>query len=134
MVLGKSAGVKKSRPSDGSSSSRNVHRQFVTRSISGRAISKHESLNALSIKKRQAMDCDEQNIRLAEMTTTEMDELIAIREGLAGNGDLDGGIDEDGWEMDVGGVLAGDTVVDISHAGGEFTSVLAEDMFGSWTR
>ena len=38
--------------------------------------------------------------------------------------------------MDVDSVLAGDTVVDISHSGDEFASVvdLAEDMFGSWTR
>ena len=136
MVLGKSAGVKKSRVSDSSSSSRHVHHQFTSRSIAGRIISKRECLNATSIKKRQAKDRDEHHIRLAAMTTTELDELIAIREGLAGDGDLDGGIDQDGWGMDVDGVLAGDTVVDISHAGGEFASVvtLAEDMFGSWTR
>lgn len=70
------------------------------------------------------------------MTTTELDELIAIREGLAGNGDLDGDADQNGWEMDIDDVLAGNAVIDISHAGGEFASVveLAEDMFGSWTR
>jgi hypothetical protein len=136
MVLGKSAGVKKSKGSDGSSSSRNIHHQFTSRLFSGRLIAKQESLNAISIKKRQAKDRDEHHIRLAAMTTTELDELIAIREGLASNGDLDGGIDQDGWGMDIDGVLAGDTVVDISHAGDEFASVvdLAEDMFGSWTR
>ena len=136
MVLGKRAGVKKSKTSDGSSSSRHVHHQFTSRSVAGRLTGRRESLNAISIQKRQAKDCDEQQIRLAAMTTTELDELVAIREGLASNGDLDGGIDQDGWEMDVDGVLAGDTVVDISHAGGEFASVvgLAEDMFGSWTR
>jgi hypothetical protein len=132
MVLGKSAGIKKSRVSDGSSSSRHVHHQFTSRLSSGRIIAKRESLNAISIKKRQAKDRDEQHIRLAAMTTTELDELIAIREGLANNGDLD----QDSWGMDVDSVLAGDTVVDISHAGDEFASVvdLAEDMFGSWTR
>jgi hypothetical protein len=133
MVLGKSAGVKKSRGSDGSSSSRHVHHQFTSRSIAGRITSKRECLNAISIKKRQAKDREEHHIRLAAMTTTELDELIAIRKGLAGDGGLDGDVDQDGWEMDV---LAGDTVVDISHAGGEFASVvtLAEDMFGLWTR
>ena len=133
MVLGKSAGVKKSKVSDGSSSSRHVHHQFTSRLSSGRVIAKPESLNAISIKKRQAKDRDEHHIRLAAMTTTELDELIAIREGLASNGDLD---DQDGWRMDVDSVLAGDTVVDISHAGDEFASIvdLAEDMFGSWTR
>jgi hypothetical protein len=136
MVLGKSAGVKKLKGSDGSSSSRHVHHQFTSRLFSGRLIAKQESLNAISIKKRQSKDRDEHHIRLAAMTTTELDELIAIREGLASNGDLDGGIDQDGWGMDIDGVLAGDMVVDISHAGDEFASVvdLAEDMFGSWTR
>lgn len=136
MVLGKYAGVKKSRGSDGSSSSRHVHHQFTSRSISGRITAKQESLNAISIKKRQAKDRDEYHIRLAAMTTTEFDELVAIREGLASNGDLDGGVDQDDWEMDLDGVLAGDTIIDISHAGGEFASVvnLAEDLFGSWTR
>jgi len=138
MVLGKSAGVRKSKGSDGSSSSRHVRHQFTSRSIAGRLVSQRECLNALSIKKRQTKDRDEQHMRLAAMTTTELDELIAIREGLASNGDLDG-MDQDGqdgWEMDIDSVLAGDTVVDISHAGGEFTSVvnLAEDMLGSWTR
>jgi hypothetical protein len=128
MVLGKPAG-KKLKGSDGSSSSRHVHRQFTSRSIAGRITAKQESLNSVSIKKRQAKDRDEHHIRLAAMTTTELDELIAIREGLASNDDLD----QDGWEMDVDGVLAGDTVLDISHEGGEFAS-LAEDMFGSWTR
>jgi len=70
------------------------------------------------------------------MTTTELNKLIAIHEGLASNGDLDGGADWDGWEMDIENVLAGDAVIDISHAGGEFASVvdLTEDMFGLWTR
>lgn len=136
MVLGKIPGVKKSKSSDGSSSSRRVHHRFISHSIAGRSIRKQETLNAVSIKKRQAKDRDEHHIRLAAMSTTELDELIAIREGLAGNSDLDGGVDQEGWEMDIDDVLAGDAVVDISHAGGEFASVvdLAEDMFGSWTR
>jgi hypothetical protein len=136
MVLGKASGVKKSRGSDGSSSSRHVHHQFTSRSISGRITAKRESLNAISIKKQQSKDHDELNNRVAAMTTTELDELIAIREGLGGDGNLDSGIDQDDWAMDIDGVLAGDTVIDISHAGGEFASVvtLAEDMFGSWTR
>ena len=136
MVLGKAAGVKKSKGSDGSSSSRHVHHGFTSRTLAGRSIAKQESLNAISIKKRQAKERDQHHIRLAAMTTTELDELIALREGLASNGNIDGGVDQDGWEMDIDEVLAGDAVVDISHAGGEFASVvnLAEDMFGSWTR
>lgn len=135
MVLGKAAGVKKLKGSDGSSSSRHVHHQFTSRSIAGRITAKRESLNATSIKKQQSKDREEHRIRLAAMTTTELDELIAIREGIAGDGDLDG-IDQDDWAMDIDGVLVGDTVIDISHAGGEFASgvTLAEDMFGSWTR
>ena len=120
MVLGKITGVKKSKGSDGSSSSRHVHHRFVSHSIAGRSIRQQETLNAVSIKKRQAKDHDEHHIHLAAMSTTELDKLIAIREGLAGNGDLDGGIDQDGWEMDIDDVLAEDAVVDISHAGGEF--------------
>jgi hypothetical protein len=91
MVLGKPAGVKKSKGSDGSSSSRHVHHRFTSRSIAGRSIAKQESLNAISIKKRQAKERDEHHIRLAAMSTTELDELIAIREGLASNDDCRSG-------------------------------------------
>ena len=101
MVLGKTAGVKKSKGSYGSSSSCHVHHRFFSRSIAGRSIGKQETLNAVSIKIRQAKDRDEHHIRLAAMSRTELNELIAIREGLASNGDLDGGIDQDGWEMDM---------------------------------
>ena len=136
MVIGKTTSIKKLKGSDGSSSSRNVHHGFISHSTAGRIIQKQETLNAISIKKQQAKDRDEQHICLAAMTTTELDELIAIREGLAGNSDLDGDADQNGWEIDFDDVLAGDAVIDISHAGGEFAAVveLAEDMFGSWTR
>jgi hypothetical protein len=133
MVLGKSAGVKKMKGSDSSSSSRHVHHRFTSRTIAGHRIAKQESLNAVSIKKWQAKKHDEHHVHLVAMTTTELDELIAICEGLASNGDMDGGVDQDGWEIDMEEVLAGDAVVDISHAGGEFAN-LAEDMFGSWPR
>ena len=69
------------------------------------------------------------------MTTSEKDELIAIRNNTAydRSGSVDNNnLEHEAWEMDVNSILAGDETMDISHAGGEFGSIveMADDLLG----
>jgi hypothetical protein len=45
-------------------------------------------------------------------------------------------IEHDAWEMNIDDVLAGTETIDISHAGGEFSSIIdiADDLLGTVNR
>lgn len=74
------------------------------------------------------------------MSTAERDELNAIRNNTT-NDSRSGSVDDrnlahDAWAMDVDDILAGAETIGISHAGGEFASVvdIADDLLGSTNR
>lgn len=126
MTLGRNGSRKKGR-SAGSSSSRHVHHLSMSQSSSGIVIPRKESLTAINIQRRQRQERLDHQQSHNGMTPTQMCEIAAIQSNLAANLPEDGS--EDGW-MDIGDVLTGQTVLDVSHAGGEFTEMvdLAEDM------
>lgn len=138
MVLGKNPGSKKTKRS-GTSSSVHVHHLYTSRSSAGRSTLKREVLNATAISQRQAEDRVDHNLRQDAMSTAERDELNAIRNDTTGDiaGSLDiSNLEHDTWGMDVDAILAGAETMNISHAGGEFASVveIAEDLLGSADR
>jgi hypothetical protein len=63
----------------------------------------------------------------------ERDELNSIRSNTTNDNN---NLDHDAWEMDVDSILAGEETMDISHAGGEFISVveIADDLLGTANR
>lgn len=70
----------------------------------------------------------------------ERDELNAIRTNTT-NDNRSGSVnfsnlEHDGWEMDVDAILTGGETIDISHAGGEFASVMdiTDDLLGPANR
>ena len=70
----------------------------------------------------------------------ERDELDAIRSnnpngGRSGSLDINN-LEHGAWEMEVDSILAGNETIDISHAGGEFTSIveIADDLLGTANR
>jgi hypothetical protein len=139
MTLGRRPGSKKTKRS-GTSSSVHVHHLYTSRSLAGRTTLRQEVLNATAIHKRQAKDREEHVLRQDAMTTAERDELKAIRSNTPNDG-RSGSLDNlnlelDGWEMDVESILAGKETLDISHAGGEFASVveIADDLLGTANR
>jgi hypothetical protein len=139
MVLGRCPGSKKTKKS-GTSSSVHVHRLFTARSNAGRSILRHEVLNATGIHKRQANDRVDHALRQDAMSTAERDELNTIRSNAtvdSRSGSVDNrNLEHDAWAMDVDDILAGAETIDISHAGGEFASVvdIADDLLGSANR
>ena len=139
MTLGRRPGSKKTKRS-GTSSSVHVHHLYTSRSLAGHTTLKQEVLNATAIHKRQAKDREDHALRQEAMTMEERDELDAIRnnapiDGRSGNLD-ENNLEHNAWEMEVDSILAGQETIDISHAGGEFTSVveIAEDLLGPANR
>ena len=139
MVLGRCPGSKKTKRS-GTSSSVHVHHSYSSRSHAGRSILRQEVLNATSIHKRQANDRVDHALCQGAMSTAERDELNAIRNNTT-NDSRSGSVDDrnlahDAWAMDVDDILAGAETIGISHAGGEFASVvdIADDLLGSTNR
>lgn len=140
MVLGRNPGSKKTNRAGTLSSSR-VHRLYSARSNTGLtslSYVRREVLNATGINKRQANDRVEHDLRGKAMSTAERDELNTIRGNANANNIQSGGVDDrnlehDAWAMDVEDILAGADTIDISHAGGEFASVLdiADGLLGS---
>ena len=135
MTLGQRPGSKKTKWS-GTSSSVHVHHLYSSRSLAGHTTLRQEVLNATAIRKRQTKDREEYSLRQDAMTTSEKDELIAIRNNTANDsrsGSVDNNnLEHEAWEMDVNLILAGDETMDISHAGGEFGSIveMANDLLG----
>lgn len=136
MVLGKNPGSKKTKKS-GTSSSAHVHHLYISRSGAGRTTLRQETLNATAIRNRQAEDRLNHNLRQDAMSTAERDELNAIRNDTTNesrSGSVDNSnLEHDAWRIDVDAILAGGETIDISHAGGEFASVVgfADDLLGS---
>ena len=98
----------------------------MTQTPSGVSIPRRESLTAFSIQRRQREERRKHSELHNGMTPMERREIAAIQSNLAANIPDE---DTDHW-MDIGDVLTGETVLDVSHAGGEFTEIvdLAEDM------
>ena len=137
MTLGKTPGSKKTKRS-GTSSSVHVHHLYASRSHNGRTTLRQEVLNATAISKKQAKDREDFALRQDAMTTAEKDELNNIHTNTT-NDSRSGSIrddEHDAWEMDVDSILAGDETMDISHAGGEFPSVvgIADGLLGTANR
>ena len=64
------------------------------------------------------------------MSTAEMDELNSIHSNShnSQSGKVDDrNLEQDAWEMDIDDILTGADTINISHAGGEFTSVVDID-------
>jgi hypothetical protein len=59
---------------------------------------------------------------------SEKDELNAIRSNTTNDsrsGSVDNNnLEHEAWEMDVNSILSGEETMDISHAGGEFSSII----------
>lgn len=108
-----------SRPS----TSRRVHHSYTNVKSTGLHESRHESLNSSAIQRRQGFDHEQQRTRLENMPTTEFQELESMRTG-------QDPLDND-WEpyhqLDINDILSGGVTADVSHAGGEFTDLLADD-------
>ena len=132
MTLGKRPGSKKTKRS-GTSSSVHVHHLYTSRSLGGRTSLRQEVLNASAIHKRQAKDRADLTLRQDAMSTAERDELNAIRTNTTNDSS---NFEHDPWEMDADDVLDGTETMDISHAGGEFSSVIntADDLLGTVNR
>lgn len=141
MVLGRCPGSKKTKGS-GTSSSSHVRHLYASRSNTGRSTLRQEILNATSISKRQASDREEYTLRRNAMSTAERDELNAIcsnspNDYRNGSASVDNrNLQHDAWAMDVDDILAGAETMDISHAGGEFASVvdIADGLLGPANR
>jgi hypothetical protein len=138
MTLGKTPGSKKTKRS-GTSSSVHVHHLYISRSHAGRPSLRQEVLNATAINRKQTKDREDYALRQQAMTTVEKDELNDIRTNATN--DSRSGINNDEhdacqWEMDVDSILAGHETMDISHAGGEFSTVvgIADDLLGTANR
>ena len=67
------------------------------------------------------------------MSTMEKEELDAIRSDTTNDSS---NFKYDAWGMDVDSVLAGAETIDISHAGGEFASLveISDDLLGTSNR
>ena len=117
----------------GTSSSRHVGHIYSKISMTGRIKTCSEAHLPTAIQVRQAHDHSDYRERITAMTSSELNELQAIRAGH----------DEDNWEdvspefnVNLDDILAGNTAMDISHAGGEFTDMveIADDLLGSSSR
>lgn len=128
MTLGRPSGSKKTKRS-GTSSSVHVHHLYASRLLNGRINLRREILNATGIHKRQVKDRADYVLRQESMSTVEKDELNAIR-GDATNDSSN--FEFNNWGMDVDSILAGAETMDISHAGGEFSSLvdISDDLLG----
>jgi hypothetical protein len=129
MTLGRPSGSKKTKRS-GTSSSVHVLHLYSSHLLSGRTSLRREVLNASAIHKRQAKDRADHALRQESMSTVEREELDAIRtNATADSSNCD-------WGMDVDSILAGAETLDISHAGGEFSSLLeiSDDLLGPANR
>ena len=132
MTLGRPSGSKKTKRS-GTSSSVHVHHLYTSRLLSGCTSLRREVLNASAIRKRQAKDRADQALRQKSMSTMEKEELDAIRSDTTNDSS---NFKYDAWGMDVDSVLAGAETIDISHAGGEFASLveISDDLLGTSNR
>jgi hypothetical protein len=132
MTLGRPSGSKKTKRS-GTSSSIHVHHLYTSRLLSGRTSLRREVLNASAIQKRQAKDRSDYAIRKDSMSTAEIEELNAICSNTTNDSS---NFEHDAWEMDVDSILAGAETMDISHAGGEFSSLveISDDLLGTENR
>ena len=128
MTLGRPSGSKKTKRS-GTSSSVHVHHLYASRLLNGRINLQWEILNATGIHKRQVKDHADYVLRQESMSTVEKDELNAIW-GDATNDSSN--FEFNNWGMDVDSILAGAETMDISHAGGEFSSLIdiSDDLLG----
>lgn len=106
----------------------------MSQSQSGMALIHWESLTALRIQQRQHHNRQKHQQSNNGTTAAQRREIAAIQSNLAAN-ILDEG-SNDGWEMDIKDVLWGNTVLDVSHAGGKFTNMvdLTEDMLSTSKR
>lgn len=108
-----------SRPS----SSRLVHHSYRTATSTGHK-TQREALNTIGIQQRQGLEHEQHQARMETMTSTELQELEAIRVGE----------DDDDWEpehlLDINDILSGKAIADMSHAGGEFIDLL--EMGDDW--
>jgi hypothetical protein len=129
MTLGKPSGSKKTRRS-GTSSSVHVHHLYTSRLPSGRSSLRREVLNSSAIHKRQAKDRVDHALRHDAMSTAEREELNSIRENTTNDSS---NLEDNAWEMDVDSILAGAETMGISHAGGEFASLveISDDLLGT---
>jgi len=120
---GKGVSTISSHGNSRSSSSRRVHHSYTTVNSTGVRESQRESLNSAAIQRRQGFDHEQQRTRLENMPTTEFQELESMR---TGQDPLD-----DTWEpdhqLDINDILSGGVTADVSHAGGEFTDLLADN-------
>jgi hypothetical protein len=132
MTLGRPSGFKKTKRS-GTSSSVHVHHLYTSRLLNGRTNLRRETLNATAIHKRQTKDRADLALRQDSMSTVEKDELNAIRGDTTNNSS---NFELDNWGMDVDSILAGAETMDISHAGGEFSSLvdISDDLLGTTNR
>ena len=112
-----------SRPS----SSRNVHHSYTSATSTGRCERRHEALNSIGIQRRQGIEHEQQQARIETMSSTDLQELEAIRAG-------ENPLDNDDWEpyhqLDIDDVLSGEAMADVSHGGGEFVDLL--EMGDDW--
>jgi predicted polyphosphate/ATP-dependent NAD kinase len=105
----------------------------MSHSLGGRTSLQQEVLNASAIHKRQAKDHADYTLRQDAMSMAERNELNAI----CTNTTIDNSnIEHDAWEMNIDDVLAGTETIDISYAGGEFSSIIdiADDLLGTVNR
>jgi len=116
----------------GSSSSRSVSHSYVTTNSFGRKSLHQEVLHASAIQLRQVCDQAEYQQQYDSMTPAEHAQLARIH--LAE--DENTTEYEDNVNIDINDVLAGNNSVNVSHAGGEFSELLAieDDLLGSSSR
>jgi hypothetical protein len=108
-------------------SSRLVHHSYRTAKSTGHLkTTQQESLNSVGIQRRQGFEHEQQQARMETMSSTELQELDAIR---AGEDPLD-----DNWgpehQLDINDILSGKATADISNAGEEFRDLL--EMEDDW--
>ncbi|KAJ3502742.1 hypothetical protein NLJ89_g8746 [Agrocybe chaxingu] len=117
-----------------SSSSRNVGRLLMSGSASSSA-SQYERLTQRHIQDLHRKENEEARHRLNQMTTEEVVALQAFRTSLnTDDNDDDAPAPEHTINLD--DILAGNSIADVSHAGGEFAQLLAieDDIFGTRKR
>lgn len=119
----------------GTSSSKRV-RQFcaTVNRVTGVTKSATSSHNPTAILREQAREGEEYAIRIEGMSVSQRAELDAIT--LLDDGHIyDSTRSPSPGGVDMNDILSGETVLDLSHAGGEFAELLAidKDVFGTPT-
>ena len=109
-----------------SSSSHHVHHSYLITTATGHRKILHKALNSTTIQTRQEFEHEQQWVRMDTMSSTELQELEAIH---IGEDPLNGSWESE-HQLDINDILSGETMADISHAGGKFMDLL--EMGDDW--